>query len=217
MTSKREHLFPPTSVGRSHGSRLQRIDSHDSLAAHPLLTSNRPSSPSPDQTVNGPPRYVPYTPRQRVQSTTVTTGAIVHPPSPQQHQGDATNKLHLVNLKGAAQNIGLDTGSVGWTILEKLVSEYDHHAVDWTDIWTAITSGKVCVSRLILHFIRTLIVDVQAALLLPLEPAQSHQVVTPEFVKDHVVLYDGITRKNAQIVTLSGLRGILDKYVPSNS
>jgi hypothetical protein len=121
-----------------------------------------------------------------------------------------------LNLKAAAQNIGLDTGSVGWAILEKLVSYSDHHAADWTDIWTAVTSGKVCTCRLISRFIQMLTVDGQATLLLPEEQASSNQVLTPEFVKDHIVLYDGATRKGAQIVTLSGLRGILG-YVISSS
>jgi len=143
MASKRDHLFPPTSIGRNQGSRLQRVDSHDSMTTHPLLTSVRPSSPSPDQTMSGAPRYVPYTPRQRVTPTAMTTGTTAHPPSPQQHQGDATSKLHLMNLKAAAQIVGLDTGSVGWAILEKLVLESDHHTAEWMEIWVAVTSGKV--------------------------------------------------------------------------
>jgi hypothetical protein len=142
MASKRDHLFPSTSIGRAQGSRLQRVDSHDSLTAHPLLTTNRPSSPAPDQIINGAPRYVPYTPRQRVTPTATTFGTTVHPPSPQQQQGDATNKLQLMNLKAAVQNVGLDTGSIGWAILEKLVSEND--AAEWVELWTTVTSGKVC-------------------------------------------------------------------------
>ena len=137
MASKRDHQFPSTSIGRSQGTRLHRVDSHDSLAAHPLLTSDRPSSPLSDQLTNGLPRYVPYTPRQRVTPTAATA-------SPQQQQGDVMSKLQLINMKAAAQNLGLDTGSVGWAILEKLISEADVQAPEWAEIWAVVTSGKVC-------------------------------------------------------------------------
>lgn len=145
MASKRDHQFPSTSIGRSQGARLHRVDSHDSLAAHPLLTSNRPSSPLPDQLTNGAPRYVPYTPRQRVTPAAATA-------SPQQQQGDAMSKLHLINMKAAAQNLGLHTASAGWAILEKLTSETDAQTPEWADIWAAVTSGKVCSA---LNFIRS--------------------------------------------------------------
>ncbi|KAJ6511522.1 hypothetical protein C8R47DRAFT_1034702 [Mycena vitilis] len=46
--------------------------------------------------------------------------------------------------------------------------------------------------------------------MLPLEPAASNEKVTAEFVRDHVILCDGPSRKNAHIITLSGLRGTLD-------
>jgi len=50
-------------------------------------------------------------------------------------------------------------------------------------------------------------------LLLPLEPAFTHEKITAEFVKDHVVICEGPSRNNAQIVTLSGLRGTLNECV----
>ena len=50
-------------------------------------------------------------------------------------------------------------------------------------------------------------------MLLPLESAFTHEKITPDVAKDHIVLSDGPSRKGAQIVTLSGLRGILDGYV----
>ncbi|KAF8074643.1 hypothetical protein FPV67DRAFT_1665396 [Lyophyllum atratum] len=195
MASKgdRDHLFPATSIGRTQGSRLQPVQSNDSLSAHPLLSPNHSSSSLNEHgasPLTASPRYVPYTPKQRVSPTAATTGTTVHPSSPQQH-GDATSKLQLVNLKAAAQNMGLDIGSVGWAILEKLVYESDHHDADWTDVWAAVTSGK-------------------STLLLPLEQSSSHDKLTPDFVKDHIVLCDGPSRKNAPIVTMSGLRGILD-------
>lgn len=90
------------------------------------------------------PRYVPYTPRQRVAATVPTTGTsgtTVHPPSFQPHQGDATSKLQIMNLKAAAQNVGLDTGTLGWSILEKIVLEND--GSEWAEIMSALTSGKV--------------------------------------------------------------------------
>ncbi|KAF7329907.1 VPS9 domain-containing protein [Mycena kentingensis (nom. inval.)] len=104
------------------------------------------------------------------------------------HQPSATSKLQMVNLKAAAQNVGLDTGSFGWAILEKLVAS---EGGEWTEVWSALAVGK-------------------ATLLLPLEPAAQNDKITADMVKDHVVLCDGPSRKNAHIVTLSGLRGTLD-------
>jgi hypothetical protein len=54
--------------------------------------------------------------------------------------------------------------------------------------------------------------ELQATLLLPLEAA-SHEPITTDFIKDHIVLSDGLARNDAPIITLSGLRGILSKYV----
>lgn len=198
MATKRDNWFPSTSIGRSQPSS-------DVLSAHPLLSSPTVSStslvtpPSPDTTQ---PRYVPYTPRQRVASA--TTGMTVHSSvsaSPQQqHMGGATGKLQLMNLKAAAQHVGLEAASVGWAMVEALV-ESDHSA-EWNEIWSAITTGKVsalcCVEGGGLWYW-------QASLLLPLE--QAHEKITTEFIRDHIALCDGY---NASIVTLSGLRGVLD-------
>ncbi|KAK0460569.1 uncharacterized protein EV420DRAFT_1267738 [Desarmillaria tabescens] len=181
MTTQRDHLFPATSIGRTQG-RLSRTPSNESLTAHPLL------SPTGDS----PQRYVPYTPRQRLPTTTAMTTTNVLPSASStstQHQGDATSKLQLMNLKAAAQNIGLDTGTVGWAILEKLASETES-AEEWVDVWSAVTNGK-------------------ATLLLPLETA-TNEKITADFVKDHIILCDGPSRKDAPIVTLSGLRGVLN-------
>jgi len=49
-----------------------------------------------------------------------------------------------MNLKAYAQSIGLETNSLGWEILEKLVAEHDNNP-EWADIWTALTIGKVLV------------------------------------------------------------------------
>jgi len=148
MTRKREDSFPATSIGRTAGFGFQRataaIHATDSLTAHPLNSPNRSSSPSPSD-VGGGPRYLPYTPRQRVSASTTTTGTTVQPASssPQHQHGDATSKLQVVHLKAAAQNFGLDTGSVGWGILERLV--YSEGDAEWTEIWDAVTLGKVCI------------------------------------------------------------------------
>ncbi|KAF8963394.1 hypothetical protein BDZ97DRAFT_1820620 [Flammula alnicola] len=201
MAVKRGDEFPATSIGRTSGARLQQASAaHE---AHPLLSPG-PSSPTPSEqghagstSGNGAtpgsiesPRYVPYTPRQRVTPTAATTGTTVHPPSPQQHQGDATSKLQLMHLKAAAQSIGLDSGTLGWSILEKLVLDLEINE-EWVEVWSAITSGK-------------------ATLLLPLEPAFANEKINAEFVKDHLVLCDGPSRKGSPIVTLSGLRGTLE-------
>ncbi|KAF4611263.1 hypothetical protein D9613_006599 [Agrocybe pediades] len=201
MASKREHDFPATSIGRSSGARLQQPSAaHE---AHPLLSPG-PSSPTPSEhshtgsitgpgatlSVNGGPKYVPYTPRQRVTPTAATTGMTAHPSSPQHQHGDATSKLQLMHLKAAAQGIGLDSGTLGWLILEKLVVNVEV-SEEWVEIWSAITTGK-------------------ATLLLPLESAFTNEKITADFVKDHIVLCDGPQRNGAPFVTLSGLRGTLD-------
>ena len=145
MTSKRENDFPATSIGRSSGIRLQPAVHETHPLSQPRSASPAPSESGPISggavlSINGNPKYVPYTPRQRVAPTSATT-ATAHPPSPQQ-QGDATSKLQLMHLKAAAQNIGLDSGTLGWSILEKLVSDCDY-SEEWMEIYNAITSSKV--------------------------------------------------------------------------
>ncbi|TFY80583.1 hypothetical protein EWM64_g3431 [Hericium alpestre] len=81
-----------------------------------------------------------------------------------------------MNLKASVQAVGLDVGSVGWEMLEKLVGEHDH-TQEWSDIWTALTTGK-------------------ATLILPLEQ-DSHGKITVDFVKDHIILCDGASRIDA--------------------
>lgn len=150
----REREFPVSSIGRTSGSRLAQD-------SHPLGLP----SPTDSQAGGGfTQKYRPYTPRQRGTPTsatapvgpslpTVTQGTLIHPPSPQHHQplggADATTKLQLTNAKAEAQNVGLDTSStegapsVGWAMLERIVSESETGEV-WAEIWSAITSGKVC-------------------------------------------------------------------------
>lgn len=151
MALKRDNEFPATSIGRTGSARIQNVVS--GLEAHPLL-SPRPASPahfdqgpvtgsSASANHSAPPRYVPYTPRQRVTPTAATTGTTVHPPSPQHQSGDATSKLQLMHLKAAAQEIGLDGGTLGWAMLERLVLGVEV-SDEWSEIWNAITSSKVC-------------------------------------------------------------------------
>ncbi|CAL1715405.1 unnamed protein product [Somion occarium] len=94
-----------------------------------------------------------------------------------------------MNLKAAAQKGGLDAASIGWAILEKLGTEIDH-SPEWNEIWNAISVHK-------------------ATLLLPLEAHAPNESITPEFLRDHIVLCDGASRNNVPIITLSGLRGTL--------
>lgn len=154
----RDTLFPATSIGRSRGQHIQRSASpspslREPLATHPLLSPSpssglSPTAPQPESTSDQYPtttRYVPYIPKHRV-SSIATTGTTNHSPisvSTQQPQyGDATSKLQVMNLKAAAQNIGLDTASVGWAMLEKLIHE-DDHSPEWNEIWHALSIDKV--------------------------------------------------------------------------
>jgi hypothetical protein len=121
--------FPASSIGRTTGARLQTTQD----VAHPLL------SPTPDSA----PKYVPYTPRQRGVSPATTTGTIIHPPSPQHQQGNATSKLQLMHLKAAAQHVGLDSSTIGWAILERLGGSHDSELEVWNEIWHMVSSGKV--------------------------------------------------------------------------
>ncbi|KAH8103910.1 hypothetical protein BXZ70DRAFT_923313 [Cristinia sonorae] len=207
MSSKRDSgLFAPASLTRTLGAQIARTSSHDSLTAHPLLSPPLPgssassiNSATSDAGVATPaPRYVPYTPRQRpaVTTGTTTTSTTIHSTaqaSPHTHpfHGDATSKLQLMNLKAAAQTGGLDAASTGWAILERLGTETDH-GPEWNEIWNALSSSK-------------------ATLLLPLDTHPANEPITVDFIRDHIALCDGGHRSLAPIVTLSGLRGVVDE------
>jgi hypothetical protein len=47
-----------------------------------------------------------------------------------------------MHLKAAAQNIGLDSGTLGWSILEKLVLDCDY-SDECMEIYNAIVYSKV--------------------------------------------------------------------------
>lgn len=107
---------------------------------------------------------------------------------------DATTKLQLMNLKAAAQALGLDAGSVGWAMLEALLGE---HGTEWDTIWNALSTGK-------------------ATLLLPSEPLASLKgkstntsLISPEFVKNHVFYTEFEGKVPGRAVSLSGLRGVI--------
>lgn len=138
--------FPATSIGRSQGQASELLTAHPLLSPSPT-TPNAPETGQRSHSPNGnAPRYVPYTPRQRGAPTAATTTGMTTNPSvvaaaSHQQQGGATSKLQLMNLKAAAQNVGLDTGSVAWAILEALVAS---EGGEWAEIWSALSIGKVC-------------------------------------------------------------------------
>ncbi|KAG6331280.1 hypothetical protein ID866_7808, partial [Astraeus odoratus] len=191
MSARRDTaVFPATSIGRSPAVNISRAGSRESLAAHPLVHAD----PTAEHVSHTPPsastRYVPYTPRQRQPTTgsPVLPSVSVSPQQPQ-HQGGAAGKLQMMNLKAAAQGIGLDSASVGWAILERISNEGDT-TEEWAEIWNAITKGK-------------------ASLLLPLVPSTGQEKITAEFVQDHTIVFNTASRDDTPVVTLSGLRGQL--------
>lgn len=149
MAERRDVPLQVQSLGRAGGARLrQQNASHESLTAHPLLSSS-PSTATTSETKSAAnesavPRYVPYTPRQRPATTAQpTTGTSSQPPtSIFGTQPGATPQLQLQNLKAVAQTISLPSGSVGWAICEKLCTEGDKQ--EWDDIWKALVQQKVC-------------------------------------------------------------------------
>ncbi|KAG9312788.1 hypothetical protein JVU11DRAFT_6202 [Chiua virens] len=177
MTTKRDSLFPSASVGRAHGASIVRTPSRETLAVHPLLNPGPPSGATLDNA-----KYVPYTPRQRQ----ATTGPPVQA-QPAPSQSTVPPKPQLTNFRDIAQGIGLDTNSIGRAILEKISYEGDT-SDEWSEIWNALTKSK-------------------ATLLLPSEQCSGHDLITPEFVQDHLILCDLASRENTPVVTLSGLRG----------
>jgi hypothetical protein len=67
----------------------------------------------------------------------MTTQPIIPAPSHPNH-GAATTKLLHQNMKAAVQEMGLTNGSIGWYMLEKLLS--DTASSEWDDIWSLLTS-----------------------------------------------------------------------------
>ncbi|CAG8695063.1 7370_t:CDS:2, partial [Acaulospora colombiana] len=203
MSGTRKDAPFVSSVGRVQGTRISRDNSGESLASHPLL-SPPPGSVSsanavtattsdtkastlkpPESPPNGnSPKYVPYTPRHRVSTSQVT--AQYSSATLGTTGGGATPQLQLQNLKAAAQNAQLNSNSVGWAICEKLYQEGE--SPEWEDIWSAVVQNK-------------------ATLLLPLDPVTPQEVITADYVRDHVVYCTAPSNKVIPVVTLSGLRG----------
>ncbi|KAF9517957.1 hypothetical protein BS47DRAFT_1389411 [Hydnum rufescens UP504] len=184
--STQDDNFPKTTIGRPQ----HEVPSHDPLTTHPLLSSI-PSehAGSHSATPHLPPRYVPYTPRQRVTTPSASASpAIVVSSLPPSHAG-AAGKPQLQGIKAALQVVDLVSGTIGWNILEKLVSGED--GPEWDEIWGIISRG-------------------QTTLLLPTEPAPDDLIVTPEFVRDHVAFCNVPLKDSSPLVTLGGLRGSVD-------
>ncbi|PVF97932.1 hypothetical protein CPB86DRAFT_759256 [Serendipita vermifera] len=204
MSGTRKDAPFVSSSGRVQGTKISRDNSGESLTSHPLL-SPPPGSVSsanavtttpdnkastlkpPDSPTNAnSPKYVPYTPRHRVSTSQVT--AQFSPASAGTTGGGATPQLQLQNLKAAAQNAQLNSNSVGWAICEKLYQEGE--SPEWEDIWSAVVQNK-------------------ATLLLPLDPVTPQEVITADYVRDHVVYCTAPSNKVIPVVTLSGLRGTI--------
>lgn len=142
--------------GRMHGTMLlasSNSGGSDPLTTHPLL-SPAPSTTDihqghPTSAAPSPPRYVPYTPRQRPigSATTSTTlsssiAATGSPSSPIHSHGGATGKLQLQSLKASVQTMGLNNNSIGWAMIEKLVSG-DVEGPEWDAIWQVVSTSQV--------------------------------------------------------------------------
>ncbi|KAJ3839695.1 hypothetical protein EV361DRAFT_806037 [Lentinula raphanica] len=204
---------------------LSRQSSRESLnaIAHPLLSpsstasalsntsgststtvaSNSTSATSTTWDNGFPPTslgYVPYTRTARHKPnpspSVIVTPATTSLSASSVHHLDATTKLQLMHLKAAAQALGLDAGTVGWAILEALEGE---HGSEWNTIWDAFSTGK-------------------ATLLLPSETLvtlkgrrNNTPLITPAFVKNHIIYTELDGMNPGRVVTLSGLRGILNE------
>ncbi|KAJ3815289.1 hypothetical protein F5876DRAFT_31022 [Lentinula aff. lateritia] len=200
-------LLSPSSTG----SALSGPSGSGSAAA----SSNTPSTTWDNGYSSSALGYVPYTrtPRHKASpaSPTHPTPHVSHSssnPSPSvivtpattssssssANHLDATTKLQLMNLKAAAQALGLDTGSVGWAMLEALLGE---HGTEWDTIWIALSTGK-------------------ATLLLPSEPLASLKgkltnapLISPEFFENHVFYTEFEGKVPGRAISLSGLRGAI--------
>jgi len=108
--------------------------------------------------------------------------------------------------------MGLDNSSVGWLILEKLVSG-EVGGPEWDPIWQVIASGQVRCQNLFGHCesLPESISLLQVALLLPTEKVSAGFIVTPDFVRDHIGFCNVPVKDMTALVTLGGLRGIIDE------
>ena len=136
MALNRDSNLSGASFDHTHGN--ESVPSPDPLGAHPLASMPL-DAPTLSQSVSTPPRYIPYTPRQR---QVTTTGSITHSISSSPSNGEATSKLQLQRLKAAVQSLGVDSDSIGWALLEKTVAG-ENEGPEWDDIWNVVASGSV--------------------------------------------------------------------------
>lgn len=128
--SQRDSISP-------RSASIGRLNQYDPLS-HPL-------TPEPI------PRYVPYTPRQRSSPVPKTTHA-THGHT----ETTASTSRSLIDLKASAKAIGLDAGTIGLAILERLVvgsGTTSRVEDEWAEIWESVTNGKVCNSLYIVYII----------------------------------------------------------------
>ncbi|KIK61769.1 hypothetical protein GYMLUDRAFT_576645 [Collybiopsis luxurians FD-317 M1] len=150
---------------------------------------HRPTPTPPTHSGTHPPHAGPTSP------SVIVTPATTSSSSSSATHVDLTAKLQLMSLKAAAQALGIETGTVGWIILEALARE---HGAEWDTIWEALDTGK-------------------AILLLPSEPlatlkAKSNlSVVSPAFIRNHVLYTESDGKTLERAVSLSGLRGIFQE------
>ncbi|KAF5387353.1 hypothetical protein D9757_005760 [Collybiopsis confluens] len=238
-SSPSRESFPAASIGRSAGSKLlnlqnqpqslSRQSSHESLnvIAHPLLspsstTTSLSTSSGATTWDNGLSSnnlgYVPYTrasarhkpaPASPTHSTsshvphpsgTISPSVIVTPATTTTTTSsashiDLTTKLQLMNLKAVSASLGIETGTVGWAILEALAKE---HGSDWDLIWDALDKGKV-------------ILLLPSEQLATLKARSNTTAVSPAFVKNHVFYAEFDEKTTGRVISLSGLRGILQE------
>lgn len=148
---------PATQHQRNNSSHTSHAQSHHHPPNHQHVNAHT--------AVLNVPRYVPYTPRHRASPTATTSfasGVPIHSQTAAghtQHQSyhqnqtqpqlDVATRLKITNLKAAVQDIGLDMGSVGWAIVERLIGVHTFYdgwtgeGSEWEEIWKLITTEKV--------------------------------------------------------------------------
>jgi hypothetical protein len=189
-----------TGAGEHVAPSLPRSPSKESLSTHPLVpaaTDGQHTAPQVlgNSATSSPPRYAPYVSRQSraAQSTQLSVASVpasraLSPQDSAAHPSAATSKLQHQHLKAAAQRIGLNAPSYGWTLLETIV-----HDGELEEVWDALTVGK-------------------ATLLLPAEENTPTDKIPVEEIKNHIAFLDHAAISSTPLVTLSGLKGVCYGY-----
>ena len=69
--------------------------------------------------------------------------------SPHAHREAIGASEKVQALKTAAHGLGVEAGSIGWTMLERLVGlDVEGDGEEWADIWSVLGAGKVRVPLL---------------------------------------------------------------------